>query len=147
MGDYQRFMERYMAAHFVVTKNISIRVGELTNDELTKEQFNMLGMIHERQSCTSTELAEVFMVCKSSITAIINRLVDRGFVQRTSNPHDRRQINLSLTESGTETYVLTAAKLMEVLGRYLVQFPDEEVESFISSYEKLAHLMGEGGSA
>ncbi|MGZ9583401.1 MarR family winged helix-turn-helix transcriptional regulator [Paenibacillus marinisediminis] len=144
MSNYKPHIDRYIAAHFTVTKSISLIIEQLHPKDITSEQFQVLNILHERKSCTSTELAAVFLVGKSSITAIINRLVDRGLVLRTPNPHDRRQIDLSLTTAGLDLFQQVEAQLVDMISKWLVHFEQEEIESFISNYEKLAHIISKG---
>lgn len=146
MTRYQAAIERYISAHFVVTKGISSWITELTPPSLTNEQYQVLGVLHERKSCTSTELSEIFMVGKSSITAIMNRLVEHGYVERISNTQDRRQIYLSLTEKGVKIYKESEAKLFDMISKVLVHFSEDDIESFISKYETLAQIISEGDS-
>lgn len=144
MSNYHAAIDRYISAHFVVNKGISAWITEITPPTLTNEQYQILGVLHERKCCTSTELAEIFMVGKSSITAIITRLVEHGYVERASNTQDRRQIYLSLTEIGEEIFKGSEAKLCDMISNILVHFSADEIESFVSKYEKLAQLIGEG---
>ena len=146
MTKYDGIIHRGIAAYFTVTKGLTAKMGCLTSEELTSDQFQILMIMSKREVCTSTELSEVFQVGKSSITAMINRLVDRGFVDRNANPHDRRQIDLSLTESGKTIYLEAEAKLNNILIELFVHFSDEEIENFVTSYEKLAQLMFMEGS-
>lgn len=144
MSNYQAAIDRYISAHFVVTKGISAWITQITPQTLTNEQYQVLGVLYERKCCTSTELAEVFMVGKSSITAIITRLVEHGYVERASNTQDRRQIYLSLTKLGEEIFKESEAKLFDMISKVLVHFSADEIELFVSKYEKLAQIIGEG---
>ncbi len=133
-----------MAAYFTVTKRMNGEIREVLQDDLTMEQYQIMAYIVTRGNVTSTELSESFDVGKSSITAIITRLADRGILERTRDEGDRRVVYLSLTEQGIDNYKKAQTKIMETLSTYLVHFDNDEVEGFIGAFEKLANLLGKG---
>ncbi|MCM3290122.1 MarR family transcriptional regulator [Paenibacillus sp. MER 180] len=142
--DAKTLIERYIAAEFTVMKHLFNEIGEAIPNHLTIDQYQIMCVLHQRGQCTSTDLAAVFMVVKSSITAIINRLVDHGYVERTPAEEDRRVIELSLTEEGQKVYEQVDKQVQDIVSSYLIHFNEAEVESFIGTYEKLARLMTEG---
>ncbi|MGG6311283.1 MarR family winged helix-turn-helix transcriptional regulator [Paenibacillus macerans] len=142
----KQLIERYMAAFFVVTKRLHGEIREIIQEDITMEQYQILDYIAARGRCTSTELAEAFAVGKSSITAMITRLVDKGSLRRTRDEDDRRVVYLTLTEQGEANYRIVQEQIMNTVSTYLVHFDADEVEGFISAFEKLARLIGEGSS-
>ncbi|RCX21383.1 DNA-binding MarR family transcriptional regulator [Fontibacillus phaseoli] len=136
-------IERYMAAYFTVTKRMNGELREVLQDDMTMDQFQIIDYIVMQGKVTSTELADTFAVGKSSITAIITRLADKGILERTRDNDDRRVVYLSLTERGIGHYKKAQAKIMETLSTYLVHFNAEEVEGFLGVFEKLAYLLEE----
>ncbi|WP_410769317.1 MarR family winged helix-turn-helix transcriptional regulator [Fontibacillus sp. BL9] len=137
----KELIERYMAAYFTVTKRMHGELREVLQDEMTMDQFQIIDYIVMHGKVTSTELSETFVVGKSSITAIITRLVDKGILERARDEDDRRVVYLSLTERGMSHYKKAQAKIMETLSTYLVHFGAEEVEGFLGVFEKLAYLL------
>lgn len=142
--DAKTVIERYIAAEFTVMKHLFNEIGEAIPNHLTIDQYQIMCVLHQRGQCTSTDLAAVFKVVKSSITAIINRLVDHGYVERTPAEEDRRVIELSLTEEGQKVYEQVDKQVQDIVSSYLIHFNETEVETFIGTYEKLARLMTEG---
>ncbi len=51
---------------------------------------------------TSGELAKVLLVTPTAVTALVDRLVKRGFVERTHDTADRRRVILSATDAGAD---------------------------------------------
>ncbi|MEQ7053316.1 MarR family winged helix-turn-helix transcriptional regulator [Paenibacillus alvei] len=142
--DAKTVIERYIAAEFTVMKHLFNEIGEAIPNHLTIDQYQIMCVLHQRGQCTSTDLAAVFKVVKSSITAIINRLVDHGYVERTPAEEDRRVIELSLTQEGQKVYEQVDKQVQDIVSSYLIHFNETEVETFIGTYEKLARLMTEG---
>ncbi|MEK5236832.1 MarR family transcriptional regulator [Paenibacillus sp. FSL L8-0470] len=141
----EHWINRYLNAYMVVTRQISARVKERIPEGLTNDQFIILRLINSQELCTSTFLAEAVAVGKSSITAIINRLDEAGLIQRTRDENDRRQVYLTLTEHGKSVHQTAEKQVQEVISPYLFDFEEKDIEKFITMFEKLAFLMHETG--
>ena len=138
----QQFIERYLSVSFIVNKRgAALMKCEL--DDITHDQYYVLRYIYKRGVCTSTELADVFAVNKSAITAMTNRLVEKGMIARGKDEDDRRIIVLSLTEKGEQWLVETERKVYELVETMMTKLSHEEIEQFIQTYEKLAMILQE----
>jgi DNA-binding MarR family transcriptional regulator len=62
---------------------------------------------------TLTQLAERHCCGRSNVTALIDRLEADGFVERTVDPNDRRNVLASLTASGRSAYERASAILAQ----------------------------------
>ena len=60
--------------------------------ELSAPQMNMLMMIRVRQAVSVTELAALLNVSPPSVSAMVERLVERGLLTRTASDQDRRKV-------------------------------------------------------
>lgn len=144
--DVKGLVNRYLDASFLVTKQFDNRIREQVGQTMTIDQFCALRLIEEKPSCTPSDLAELLCVGKSSITALVNKLVGRDLVHREGDERDRRVIYLKLTDTGRKVYRETEREIQMLLEPYLVHFKPEEVRNFIESFEKLASLLThEGG--
>jgi MarR family transcriptional regulator, organic hydroperoxide resistance regulator len=83
--------------------------------ELAPQQLMALKALGERGSIPMSELAGELHCDTSNVTGIVDRLEDRGLVERRSAPHDRRVKLLELTGRG--------AKLGREIGRRMKQPP------------------------
>ena len=138
----QQFIERYLSVSFLVNKRgAALMKCEL--DDITHDQYYVLRYIYKRGVCTSTELADVFAVNKSAITAMTNRLVEKGMIARGKDEDDRRIIALSLTEKGEQWLVETERKVYELVETMMTKLSHEEIEQFIQTYEKLVMILQE----
>jgi len=75
---------------------ISRRVRFESTDAVAPHQFSVLCRLEEAPR-TPGELAEIERVSAPSMTRTVGGLVERGLVERTADPEDRRQVILSLT--------------------------------------------------
>ncbi len=70
---------------------------------LTVPQFMAMRCIQDsQQGCSMSELAESSHQVGATMTGIVGRLVDRGLVNRTRDPHDRRTLIVALTPAGSQ---------------------------------------------
>lgn len=65
--------------------------------ELSAPQMNMLLMIRVRESVSVTELAGLLSVSPPSVSAMVDRLVERGLLSRTPCSQDRRKVAIRLS--------------------------------------------------
>jgi DNA-binding MarR family transcriptional regulator len=69
----------------------------ITEDHLPFAQVEVLRFVHEEGSPTMRAIASYLHIAAPSATALVNQLVDGGYLRRVSDEHDRRQVRLSLT--------------------------------------------------
>ena len=65
---------------------------------------------------------------KPHVTAIIDRLIDAGYVERQSDPKDRRIINISLTPKGSKIFETTQKLVSKNLKSKLLLLSDVYLE-------------------
>lgn len=138
-------INRYTSASFTINRRVAALMRVTMPDFLTQDQYSILQFIKAKpdQMTTSTELAGIFCVGKSSITAIVARLEAKGLLRRQEDDRDRRVTRLHLTEEGERLAAEVSAELEKILGDYLNEFEDGEAEQFIQPFEKLARLLKE----
>lgn len=78
---------------------ISRRVRYESTDAVAPHQFSALCRLEDAPR-TPGELAEIERVSAPSMTRTMNGLVERGLVERTADPTDKRQVILTLTPDG-----------------------------------------------
>jgi DNA-binding MarR family transcriptional regulator len=76
--------------------------------DLTPPQFWALKTIERLQRTKMSPLAEELGLSMGAASTLVDRLVSRGFVERTADATDRRAVHVSLSEQGRR--VLTEAK-------------------------------------
>src|SRR5690606_41477960 len=93
-------VERYERATYMINRRLSSKVKEGLPNDITPEQLFILRYLKRNNDVSSSELADLLCVGKSTITSIISRMVNKGYVVRTPSQEDRRVVYLSLTEEG-----------------------------------------------
>ncbi|MCX5397765.1 MarR family winged helix-turn-helix transcriptional regulator [Streptomyces sp. NBC_00102] len=67
--------------------------------DLSIVQLRMFGVLRDREPGMQ-ELARHLGLDKSSATGLVDRAERRGLVRRSPSPHDRRSVQVALTEQG-----------------------------------------------
>jgi DNA-binding MarR family transcriptional regulator len=71
--------------------------------DLTMSQVKVLFVLYSDGSASMGQLAASLGVTLSTVSGIVDRLVEHGVVQREENPHDRRLVVCRLTQRGDDT--------------------------------------------
>jgi len=88
-----------MGDPYVRTLTRLARMLERASDDLTLPQFRVLALVDEGGERAS-QLADRLAVAKPTITAVVDGLVERGYLKRTADSDDRRATKITLTAAG-----------------------------------------------
>ena len=80
----------------VNTRSIEIRLG------ISLAQLWVLQLLEARPSQSVNDLAEATATHQSSVSVVVRRLVDRGFVTRRAALEDRRRVCVDITDAGRD---------------------------------------------
>ena len=98
----------------------------------------MLWELRARGRCTQRALASVLQVTPRAITAVVDGLVETGFVTREPCPEDRRAVLVTLTELGRTTTQALADGHRELARQLFAGMPAEEFGGFDTA---LSHVV------
>jgi DNA-binding MarR family transcriptional regulator len=77
----------------------------LKNHRLTEAQYNILKVLrgkHSDNGVSITYIKERMLDKSSDVSRIIDRLYEKGFVDRKENPLDRRKKEIDITKKGLD---------------------------------------------
>ncbi len=122
---------------------------ELNALNLTYPQFHTLLAIHHNSpGCTMGTLAEETNQVSATVTGIVDRLVERGFVARTRHADDRRQVLVQLTDLGMEklksVFEMRRQRLVRVLAHIDTPHQAQLVAAF-KQYMDVTRVVSENG--
>ena len=88
---------------------------------ISMAQLNILYTLQRNGEMTMSRLADVLNVSFSNATGLVDRIEERGFIERTRVPEDRRVVLVRITAAGqqmlSEVDALSDELLRTVLGR------------------------------
>ncbi len=93
----------------------------LLREGVSMAQIHIMYTVQRHGEMTMSQLADVLNVSDSNATGLVDRMAERGFVQRDRVPTDRRVVVVRVTETGEKLLeqidALTDEILRSVLGR------------------------------
>lgn len=98
---------------------------------LTHAQLNTLYILMESdpEPVSANELKKRILVSNPDVTRLLDRLVNKGFVQRETCPENRRKIDVSLTASGIKLFKEAHLSAKQALGNFFEnQITEEEAK-------------------
>ncbi|WP_259556569.1 MarR family winged helix-turn-helix transcriptional regulator [Clostridium botulinum] len=96
-------------------------------------QMHTLCILDKFNSINMTNLAKELMITKQQTTGIVNNLVNKGYINRAVNPVNRKEILLSITESGNDTINTIKNHITDKLYKYFDVLEYEDKRNIIES--------------
>jgi DNA-binding MarR family transcriptional regulator len=95
---------------------------------LTPSQTSVLSTLDRNGDMSMSRLADHESISKPSVTGIVGRLVDKGLVERSKDPSDRRSAIVAITSSGRRTLQKRRRERTAYLARRIDALDDEDRE-------------------
>ncbi|HEY1521957.1 MAG TPA: MarR family transcriptional regulator [Solirubrobacteraceae bacterium] len=108
--------------------------------ELSRTQVGLLSTLSDGPR-RITELAKFEGLAQPTTTSLVKQLEQRGLVRRDRQTDDGRVVLVHLTDIGAAALADYRARARELLGTYLDEIPDEQVEALAGATEALAQLV------
>ena len=112
----------------------------LADADLTLPQYRVLVFLVPRGR-PATHVAALLGVTPSTVTSVVDGLVARGLVDRSSDPADRRRVVLWLTPAGADTVAHGDRVVGAALDRLLDRLAPSEAETALVGLELLNKAM------
>lgn len=115
---------------------------------MTPKQASILGALWEKDRVTQKELARQAYIDPAHLTRILDKLEERGFIERLRNPKDYRSYIIQLTKKGWESKepinTLVNAQLQEAFGGVSQEDLDFFVRILHKIIDNLSHVTDRG---
>jgi DNA-binding MarR family transcriptional regulator len=135
--------ETYPLEHTI--EILSQLVAELESQAMQQAEFGELSMrqvlylqtISEMSRPTFGEVAEHLKVSKPSVTAIVNKLIQKGHVRKEQSSEDRRTFHIVLTDKGKEFARIHQAVHQQMAQFFTKHLDEAELQQLTSLLEKV----------
>jgi DNA-binding MarR family transcriptional regulator len=115
--------------------------------DMTRTQLSALFQIGRSGTTAMGSLAEELDIAPGSLTGIVDRLIEKGFVRRDRDTGDRRKVVVALTPQGVEAF----AQFQEAEGRFTEKMfsllSPEEGDTLVRLMERLVGGLETAGGA
>ncbi|WP_282936523.1 MarR family transcriptional regulator [Paenibacillus sp. RC67] len=137
MEDLSTYALRIRIAMHKTQREIATIMQSQFQLELTRAQFYILKLISEDGPCTITQLSKKFGINTSTVSTMINKLVQDELISREYSNDDRRKVFVSITQYGSDVLKQELLHYSQILERYLSPLNQEELETFVNIFEKI----------
>jgi len=120
------------------------RAGEknLVGADLTSAELRILRVLRDRGSCPMNRFSSETLLSQPTITGVVDKLEERGLVERVRNKEDRREILIAITQKGTAILAKGEDLHKAFVERSLSVLTAEEMEQLAVLMKKLADSSG-----
>lgn len=109
--------------------------------QVSSPQLNCLMALLKKGPLPPSQIARHILVESSTVTGIIDRLEQKGFVQRIRSSKDRRKISIELTDSGRRLISYAPPPIQLKLHDGLKQLPLRDLEMILEGIYMLTKLL------
>ena len=100
-------------------------------------EFRTLNYIERHEGTSLTEIAEYIGLSKPSLSKIVTRLEEKGFVKRRAAADDKRRHTLSLSAHGQRTLDQIERDALHSLAGRLARLQPSELDAVVNAMELL----------
>ena len=123
-----------------VYKHLGILMKEITKAhavDLTREQFILLNMLHQRDGVPQSELAFITENNKSSITRLINTMEKKNLVARIPSADDGRVNHIFVTTKGRAVFTQVFPIMIKTIKEVERDISTKEIKVTINVLQKI----------
>ena len=128
-------IRRLMQGSYIYNKELNKKY------QVSAPQLSSLLALYENGPLPPSQIAKYIMVNSSTVTGIIDRLEQKGLVQRSRISTDRRVITVTLTDKGRELAEHAPPPIQEKIVDGLQKLPANEREKIVQALTKLTYML------
>lgn len=124
---WEAALDRVLELTVLLSQDMTASLAQMG---LTPARVHLLWELRSQTPCTQRALASALNVTPRAITALVDGLVETGFVTREPCPTDRRATLVTLTEQGRTTTRALADEHRELARQLFAGLPDDTFDQF-----------------
>lgn len=110
---------------------------EMINYNLSITEFSVLEVLYYKGKQNIHQISQKVLISSGSMTYVIDKLEQKGFLERSACPDDRRVIHVSLTDTGNELMEKIMPEHQEIVDDMFSSLNTEETELLVSLLDKV----------
>lgn len=118
----------------------------LVDDDVTGiDGWRVIGALRSGEGATMSEISSVLAIAPPTLTRIVDKLVDGGFVLRRIDPMDRRRVLIYLSARGKAKLRKLIRQEALIKSTLIDEFGEDAAVQLVLSLARLADLSAPGG--
>jgi DNA-binding MarR family transcriptional regulator len=131
--------ENLITIHPLLYKSIAKPMRSQSN--ITPGGLFVLGCLNRYGILSMSDISKCLLMPKPHVTSIVDRLIDAGFVERTSDPKDRRVVNIISTVKGARHLETMKKSISKNLKTKLSLLQEDEIERLAVASTEVRDLL------
>lgn len=123
--------------YYLISKRWAVDWNAINKNKLTVTQAIALNILVAEGKKKASELANLLSITTGGLTGVIEKLVERKWVDRVRDEDDRRVVYLAITESGRVIFDELQQDRIKMMEDLFGVLNDEEIQSLIAIHSKL----------
>lgn len=119
---------------------VRLLVRQVRSREISRTEMEVLSILTEGPR-RITELTELEGTAQPTMTLLVRRLHEKGWVRREGLPDDRRVVMVSLTEAGRAAQHRFRAEFLAAMRADLQELSDRELQALAVATETLSSFV------
>ncbi|WML48891.1 MarR family transcriptional regulator [Neobacillus sp. PS3-34] len=111
---------------------------EIIKKNLSITEFSVLEVLYNKGKQTIQLIGNSILISSGSMTYVIDKLEQRGLLNRSACPDDRRVIHVTLTDEGIDLMKEIMPKHQELVDYMLGSLNDDEAEIMVKLLKKIS---------
>ena len=129
-----------MANHMMVQKKL---MEQLKDTGLTLGQPKVLDYLKDHDGASQKEIAAGCLIEAGSLTSILNRMEEKGLIERKMLNGNRRTFHIFMTESGKKNQKLVEETFEKIEETALNNVSEEEQKVFMEIFLRISRNLAE----
>ena len=131
-----------MANQMLVQRGLLERLKETG---LTIGQPKVLDYLKEHDGSNQKEIARACFLEAGSLTSILNRMEEKGLIERRILDGNRRTFYIFMTEEGARLKDVVEANFLTIEEKVFKDIPKEEQDAFMQTFSKIYENLSNKG--
>lgn len=129
-----------------INKALIEEMNRVGLEGLVPSHGDILSKLFNEGELPKSKIADSIKKDKSTVTTLINKLIQHGYVKSRKNPEDSRSILVSLTDKGLALKSEVTVISKNIFERLFIGISDEEREAFRATLNKMIDNMQSSGN-
>lgn len=111
------------------------------HSSITPGGMFVLGSLKRNGTLSMSDIGKCLAMPKPHITVIVDKLIEEGYVERQSDPNDRRVVNILLTKKGLKDFESIKSTISKNLKVKLSTLNDQELEILAIASKQVREIL------
>src|SRR6202167_4032345 len=132
----------YVAEHLLSRAAVLVRllVKQVRSREISRTEMDVLSILTEGPR-KITELTELEGIAQPTMTLLVRRLQEKGWVQREGLPDDGRVVMINITDAGSAAQQKLRAQFLAAMRGDLQELTGQQLEELSAATETLSSFV------